>query len=148
MYRFQKDLLQIFLVHPGGPFFARKDAGVWTIPKGEPEQEETLEETARREFEEETGIAPATSLIPLGLIKQKGGKTVHAWAFAGEWNPEVGLQGNTFELEWPPRSGRKQHFPEVDRAAFFTPDEARQKIIAAQIPFLDTLEERVSRNSM
>lgn len=139
MYRLRGDLLEVFLVHPGGPFFTRKDAGAWTIPKGEPDPDETLEQTAAREFEEETGLAPGRPLLPLGSIKQKGGKTVHAWAFAGDWTPEMGLKGNTFELEWPPRSGRKQQFPEVDRAAFFPPDQARQKINPAQIPFLDTL---------
>lgn len=141
MVRHREGQLEVFLVHPGGPFFARKDAGAWTIPKGEPEPGEALEQAALREFEEETGIAPGRPLIPLGSIKQKGGKTVHAWAFAGDWNEATGLKGNTFELEWPPRSGRKQHFPEVDRAAFFSLREARAKINPAQIPFLTKLEE-------
>lgn len=141
MVRHRKNQLEVFLVHPGGPFFVRKDTGVWTIPKGEPEPGEALEQAALREFEEETGIIPGRALIPLGSIKQKGGKTVHAWAFTGDWSEESGLKCNTFELEWPPRSGRKQHFPEVDRAAFFSLREAREKINAAQIPFLERLEE-------
>jgi predicted NUDIX family NTP pyrophosphohydrolase len=139
MYRLREDILEVFLVHPGGPFFARKDAGVWTIPKGEPEPDETLEETACREFEEETGIPSTGPRLPLGAIRQKGGKVVHAWAFPGDWREEDGLQCNTFELDWPPRSGRKQEFPEIDRAAFFSLAEARSKINPAQAPFLDTL---------
>lgn len=141
MVRRREGQLEVFLVHPGGPFFARKDAGAWTIPKGEPKPGEALDQTALREFEEETGIVPNRPLIPLGSIKQKGGKTVHAWAFAGDWSEETGLKGNTFELEWPPRSGRKQHFPEVDRAAFLSLHDAREKINPAQIPFLEKLEE-------
>lgn len=144
MYRTREDLLEVFLVHPGGPYFKRKDDGVWTIPKGEPEPGESLEETARREFAEETGIVPRTPFQPLGSIKQKGGKTVHAWAFAGSWNEGDGLPSNTFELEWPPRSGQKRRFPEIDRAAFFTLPAARRKINPAQILFLDTLENFLS----
>lgn len=143
MYRFRNDTLEVFLAHPGGPFFARKDAGVWTLPKGEPAENEPLEITARREFEEETGITPPDDLVPLGSIKQKGGKIVHAWAFAGNWNESDGLSCNTFELEWPPRSGRVQTFPEIDRAAFFSLDQAREKINPAQVPLLDALKSSV-----
>lgn len=139
MYRKNEGALEVFLVHPGGPFFARKDAGVWTIPKGEPEPNEPLMDAACREFKEETGLVPEPPLISLGSIKQKGGKTVHAWAFAGDWSPDQGLKGNTFELEWPPRSGRRQQFPEVDRAEFFSLDEAREKINPAQIRFLTAI---------
>lgn len=145
MYRFRNDKPEVFLVHPGGPFFARKDAGVWTIPKGEPEPGDALEETACREFQEETGISPSGPRLPLGFIQQKGGKTVHAWAFQGDWREEDGLKCNTFELEWPPRSGRKRRFPEIDRAAFLPLDQAREKINPAQIPFLDTIESQVAR---
>lgn len=141
MYRLHQNRIEVFLVHPGGPFFARRDDGVWTLPKGEPENRESLEETARREFFEETGITPAASLTRLGSIRQKGGKTVHAWAFAGDWNEADGLPSNTFELQWPPRSGIKRSFPEVDRAAFFPLSQARAKINPAQIPFIDTLEQ-------
>ena len=141
LYRMHEKTIQVFLVHPGGPFFARRDDGVWTVPKGEPEAGESLEETARREFTEETGIVPAPALLNLGSIRQKGGKTVHAWAFAGDWSEDDGLPSNTFELEWPPHSGTKCQFPEVDRAAFFSLSQARTKINPAQIPFLDTLEE-------
>lgn len=143
MYRLSRKGIEVFLVHPGGPFFARKDAGVWSIPKGEPEPGESLEEAAAREFQEETGIAPPRLLLPLGSVRQKGGKSVHAWAFAGTWDPADGLPSNTFEIEWPPRSGRKQTFPEVDRAGFFDLDEARVKINPAQIQFLDTLASKL-----
>lgn len=139
MYRHDGEDLEVFLVHPGGPFFTRKDEGAWTIPKGEPEPAEELLDAARREFQEETGIEPTPPFIPLGTIRQKGGKMVHAWAFAGDWNPADGIQCNLFEMEWPPRSGRKQQFPEVDRAAFFDLSQARVKINAAQELFLDRL---------
>lgn len=145
MYRLREGALEVFLVHPGGPFFARKDAGAWTIPKGEPEPGESLEQTARREFEEETGLTPGEPLLPLDSIRQKGGKVVHAWAFAGDWTEEQGLRTNTFQLEWPPRSGHKREFPEVDRAAFFTLPAAREKINPAQIPFLEALEKALGQ---
>src|SRR5688572_12952391 len=116
MYRRGSDGVELFLVHPGGPFYARKDDGVWTIPKGEPAPGEALLACAQREFEEETGMQPrAERFLELGAIRQAGGKTVHAWAFEGAWGDRE-LRCNTFELEWPPRSGRKQAFPEVDRA--------------------------------
>jgi predicted NUDIX family NTP pyrophosphohydrolase len=128
---------RVLLVHPGGPFFKRRDAGVWSIPKGLSEPGETLEQAARREFREELGFDPQpTTLHALGQVKQAGGKVVHAWAFTGDWDPAL-LQSSTFELEWPPRSGRKQSFPEVDQAEFFEAAVAEEKIIVAQRPFVE-----------
>jgi predicted NUDIX family NTP pyrophosphohydrolase len=127
---------RVLLVHPGGPFFARRDVGVWSIPKGLADPGEALEAAARREFREELGFEPpAQALFPLGFIKQGGGKVVHAWAFQGQWDPKA-LVSTTFELEWPPKSGRMQQFPEVDRAEFFEASAAEQKIIVAQRPLV------------
>jgi predicted NUDIX family NTP pyrophosphohydrolase len=143
MYRKTGDSLEVFLVHPGGPFFARKDAGVWTIPKGEPEPGETPEDAARREFREETGLQPAGPFLPLGSIRQSGGKTVHPWAFEGDWKEEDGIICNQFEMIWPPRSGRIQSFPEIDRAAFFPIAQAREYLNPAQTAFLDRLQQQI-----
>jgi predicted NUDIX family NTP pyrophosphohydrolase len=127
---------RVLLVHPGGPYFQRKDEGVWSIPKGLCEPGEPLEAAARREFFEELGFDPKPSvLFELGSVKQSSGKTVHAWAFAGEWDPSQ-LRSVMFELEWPPSSGRIQVFPEVDRAEFFDAKEAERKIVVAQRPFV------------
>jgi predicted NUDIX family NTP pyrophosphohydrolase len=131
--------LQVLLVHPGGPFFARKDDGAWSIPKGELEPGEDHEARARIEFAEETGTALDARLVPLGQVKQKGGKVVHAFAAEGDLDAEA-IVSNTFELQWPPRSGRMQAFPEVDRAGWFTLDEARTKINPAQAELLDRLD--------
>ncbi len=143
MYRRKKGRLEVLLVHPGGPIWAKKDAGVWSIPKGEisPGEEELA--TAQREFEEETGVRPEGPFIELGEITQKSGKVVRAWAFEGEVDPRT-LRSNTFTMEWPPRSGRKQEFPEVDRAEFFSLEEARKKINPAQAPLLDALARNVN----
>jgi predicted NUDIX family NTP pyrophosphohydrolase len=128
---------RVLLVHPGGPFFKRRDAGVWSVPKGLLAPGESLLATALREFSEELGFTPqARQLLSLGHIKQGGGKTVHAWAFRGDWDP-TRLSSNAFELEWPPRSGRLQQFPEVDRAEFFDAQTASDKIVAAQRPLID-----------
>jgi predicted NUDIX family NTP pyrophosphohydrolase len=140
LYRRSKSRLEVLLAHPGGPFFARKDAGHWTIPKGEVDPGEDLLDVARREFEEETGHAvPPGALIDLGSIVQKGGKVVHAWAVEGELDPGAAVS-NTFDLEWPPRSGRVQAFPEVDRVKWFTANEARMRIRDTQAPLVDRLE--------
>jgi predicted NUDIX family NTP pyrophosphohydrolase len=145
LYRQRGGQLEVLLAHPGGPLFARKDAGAWTIPKGEPDDDddltaEVLLEIARREFKEETGHpAPSTQPIALGTIVQRGGKTVHAWALQGDLDPAA-ARSNTFEMEWPPRSGRWAAFPEIDRVAWFTIDEARRRIREAQVPLLDRLE--------
>ena len=138
VYRRANDL-EVLLAHPGGPFFTRKDDGYWSVPKGEIEPGEDLLAAAIREFKEETGVTPRGEFIELGAIKQKGGKIVHAWAFPGEWDEARPLQSNTFELEWPPRSGKIQRFPEIDRAGFFSIPNARQKLKEAQHPFLDRL---------
>jgi predicted NUDIX family NTP pyrophosphohydrolase len=130
--------VEILLVHPGGPFWRSKDAGAWSIPKGEYDENEDPEAAARREFSEETGWVLAGDLVPLGAVRQSGGKTVTAFAVEGDFDVST-LRSNTFELEWPPRSGRKQAFPEVDRAAWFGLAEASRKIIVGQRPFLERL---------
>jgi predicted NUDIX family NTP pyrophosphohydrolase len=133
------DAAEVLLVHPGGPFWARRDLGAWSIPKGEVEAGEDPRACALRELEEETGMALALGeLLDLGEIRQKGGKVVQAWAAEGDLDP-AGVVSNTFELEWPPRSGRIQVFPEVDRAAWFGLAEARERILPAQAAFLDRL---------
>ncbi len=139
MYRKNNRQLEIFLVHPGGPFFKNKDDGAWTIPKGEVEKEEEMLDTAVREFQEETGIRPLGNFIPLDSVKQKGGKIVHAWAFEGDWDETDPIRSNYFEMEWPPGAGRKQKFPEIDRAKFYSIEIAKQKINLAQTEFLDRL---------
>jgi predicted NUDIX family NTP pyrophosphohydrolase len=139
MFRRKDDKLEVLLVHPGGPFFQRKDDGAWTIPKGEAAPGEDLLARAQIEFEEEVGIRPHGSWIELGSIKQKGGKTVHAWAFEGDLPESFQLKSNTFEMEWPPRSGKLKQFPEIDRAEFFAEQVARQKINPAQVVLLDRL---------
>ncbi len=139
MYRFRNGEVQVFLVHPGGPLYANKDEGFWTIPKGEPPEGEPLLETAKREFREETGLDPAAPFLELGSITQKGGKVVHAWAFAGSCDDSHKVRSNTFEMEWPPRSGRMQSFPEVDRGQFLSLPDARTRIRAEQWPLIERL---------
>lgn len=140
-YRQRAERLEVFLAHPGGPFFAHKDDGHWTIPKGEIEPGEELLSAARREFQEEIGIAVETtaSYLPLGHIRQKGGKIVHAWAVRQDWEDSLPVRSNTFSMEWPPGSGLQREFPEVDRAQFFSLDEARRKVKSTQVPLLDRL---------
>src|SRR4051812_5259603 len=146
MFRRNDDALEVLLVHPGGPFFRNKDPGAWTIPKGEATEDEDLLSRAKLEFEEELGIKPvASAWIELGTIKQKGGKTVHAWAFEGELPPEFVVASNNFTMEWPPRSGRTAEFPEIDRAEFFPVELARARINQAQIEFLSRLVEHLER---
>lgn len=142
MYRRSGATLAVLLVHPGGPFWARKDLGAWSIPKGEYAAHEDPLTVARREFAEETGARPRGAFHPLGDVVQAGGKRVSAWAVEGDFDPAA-LVSNTFEAEWPPRSGRRRSFPEVDRAEWFSPDEARQKINAGQRAFIDRLVELV-----
>jgi predicted NUDIX family NTP pyrophosphohydrolase len=130
--------LEVFLVHPGGPFFAHRDDGVWTIPKGLVGDGEDTLAAARREFREETGFEVDGTFIELTPIRQKGGKRVHAWAVEGDADP-ARLISNSFPIEWPPRSGRREWFPEVDRGAWFSPAEARVKILAAQWALVEEL---------
>jgi predicted NUDIX family NTP pyrophosphohydrolase len=132
--------MQVLLAHPGGPFWRGKDEGAWTIPKGEYLPPEEALAAAQREFTEETGFAVTPPFLPLGEIVQKSGKRILAWAFPGDCDP-ARLSSNTFEMEWPPRSGRKQDFPEIDRIEWYALDEARRKIIPAQVPLLDRLEQ-------
>jgi predicted NUDIX family NTP pyrophosphohydrolase len=140
MFRRTEKGTQVLLVHPGGPFFRKKDEGAWTVPKGEVAEGENLVARARIEFREELGTEPAAAqLIELGSVKQKGGKTVHAWAFEGHLPENFVVASNTFEMEWPPRSGRTQEFPEIDRAEFFSIEAAKLKINPAQVPFLERL---------
>ena len=134
---------EVLLGHFGGPLWARKDAGAWAIPKGVVETDETPEQAARREFEEELGVPAEGDLVSLGRIRQKGGKYVEAFALAGDLDPDA-ISSNPFTLEWPPRSGRFQAFPEIDRAAWFTLGEAREKILPSQAPLLDLLEAALS----
>ncbi len=140
MYCLRNGQLQVLLAHPGGPFYRNKDNGFWTIPKGEIAPDENGLDAAVREFTEETGIIPGNEFISLGTVKQKSGKTVHAWAFCGDRDETEPIKSNTFEMEWPPRSGHKQVFPEVDQALFFTVPEALEKINEAQREFIRRLD--------
>ena len=141
MFRRRGDQLEVLLAHPGGPLFRNKDDGVWTIPKGEIGFGEDFLGRARIEFEEEVGIpAEGGDWIDLGWVKQKGGKTVYAWAFEGDLPNSFECRSNVFQMEWPPRSGKMQNFPEVDQACFFSLEDARCKLKEAQTPFLDRLQ--------
>ena len=142
LYRFRSEGLQVLLVHPGGPYFTNKDAGAWSIPKGEYAEGEDPQAAALREFEEETGIRVSGRLLPLGEVRQAGGKRVTAFALAGELDPKT-IRSNPFEMEWPPRSGRLQSFPECDEACWFTLEEARIRILPGQAPLLDRLREAI-----
>jgi predicted NUDIX family NTP pyrophosphohydrolase len=143
LYRLTDHGPEVLLVHPGGPFWANKDAGAWSIPKGEYDEDEEPLAAARRELAEELGsVPPLGEPIDLGEVTQRNRKIVHAWAAEADFDPTT-LKSNTFELEWPPRSGQKQEFPEVDRAEWFAPDEARTKINPAQAAFIDRLLERL-----
>ena len=135
--------LEVLLVHPGGPLWKNKDTGAWSIPKGEPEEGEELLSAAQRELREEIGLEPKGDLKDLGSIQQKGGKTVHAWAFEVDADMVVAQVSNSFELEWPPRSGKRQTFPEIDRAEFFSLEEAAIRINQAQRAFLERLSMRM-----
>ena len=132
---------EVLLGHPGGPFWAKKDVGAWTIPKGLVSSGDLLE-CAAREFREETGFSPEGPFIPLAPVRQTSGKTVHAFAFEGDFDPRK-FSSNTFELEWPPRSGKRRSFPEIDRIGWFGQDEALAKIIAYQQPFLRELKDKL-----
>jgi predicted NUDIX family NTP pyrophosphohydrolase len=143
MYRRREGGLEVYLAHPGGPFFTHKDWGAWGIPKGELETAEAMLDAAVREFYEETGITAAGPYLPLGSVVLASGKTVYAWAFAGDCDDSMPPASNSFALEWPPKSGHQQFFPEIDQARFFPVPLARRKITPAQAPFIDRLEERL-----
>lgn len=138
LHRRRGGALEVFLVHPGGPFWAKKDHGAWSLPKGEFLEGEDPLDAAKREFAEETGFPVEGAFRPLQPLRQPGGKTIHAWAVEGDCDAAQ-VRSNVFELEWPPKSGQRRTFPEVDRAAWFPIAEARERIIAGQAPFLDQL---------
>jgi predicted NUDIX family NTP pyrophosphohydrolase len=140
LFRTRNEKLEVLLVHPGGPFWNKKDDGAWFIPKGELADGEELLAAAEREFEEETGVKPEGDFLPLGSVKQKSGKTVHAWAFAGDCDPAA-VKSNTFTIEWPPKSGKMREFPEVDRAGFFTVAQAKVKMHPVEFPLVIRLQE-------
>jgi predicted NUDIX family NTP pyrophosphohydrolase len=143
LYRIAAGTPEVLLVHPGGPYWARKDAGAWSIPKGEYEDGEEPQACALREFEEETGVElPPGELADLGSVKQKSGKVVTAWAAEGDLDAEA-VTSNTFTMEWPPRSGRTAEFPEIDRAGWFDIETAREKLVPGQTEFLERLLERL-----
>jgi predicted NUDIX family NTP pyrophosphohydrolase len=144
MYRFYGGQLQVFLVHLGGPYWAKKDDGAWSVPKGEYSDPEDPLSAARREFKEETGMEPSGPFISLSEIRQASGKVNAFWAFEGDLDPAQ-LRSNTFEMEWPPRSGKRQKFPEVDRGAWFSIETARAKILRAQLPLLDEFVRAISQ---
>ena len=143
VYR-QAPAIEVLLAHPGGPFWAKKDAGVWTIPKGLVDPGEDLLAAAIREFTEETGFVARAPFTPLAPVKQKSGKTVHAFTCAGDFDPGK-LKSNMFETEWPPKSGKRKRFPEIDRVAWFAFAPAREKILPYQLPFLDQLEAAIAK---
>ncbi|MEU9052486.1 NUDIX domain-containing protein [Streptomyces sp. NPDC048384] len=141
LFRHTDDGLEVLLGHMGGPFFAKRDAGAWTVPKGEYEPDEPARDAARREFQEELGLAPPDGeAVPLGEVKQSGGKIVTVWAVEADLDPATVVPG-TFVMEWPPRSGRTQEFPELDRVAWLGVDRAREVVVKAQAAFLDRLAE-------
>jgi predicted NUDIX family NTP pyrophosphohydrolase len=147
LFRLAEEALEVMLAHPGGPFWAKKDLGAWSIPKGECGEGEDLRACALRELGEELGPPPALTadaLIELGSVRQKGGKVVHGWAAEADFDPST-LRSNAFTMEWPPRSGVEREFPEVDRAEWFDPETARRKILAAQAEFVDRLLDRLGR---
>ena len=147
VYRQAAGDIEVLLVHPGGPFWRNKDEGAWTIPKGEFDETEDPLAAAKREFQEETGSAPPDgSYISLKPIKQKNGKIVHAWAVEGDFDPGE-LNSNTFLCEWPSKSGRMQEFPEVDRAAWFTPEVAKEKMLSGQPALIDELNDWLAQGS-
>lgn len=138
IYRRRHGVLEVFLVHPGGPFWAKKDEGSWSIPKGEYTTEEDPLEVAKREFWEETGFRASGEFVPLTSRKQLSGKIINAWAFEGDCDAST-IKSNTFSMEWPPRSGKREEFPEVDRAGWFSIPDAKEKIIKGQSGFVDEL---------
>ena len=143
VFRRRPHALEFLLVHPGGPYWAKKDAGAWSIPKGEHGEQEDPLQVARRELEEETGLRVEGDPIALQPVRQRGGKIVNAWAFEADWDPAL-LRSNSFLIEWPPRSGKTKEFPEVDRAVWVTLEQARVKINPAQLPLLEELAAKMT----
>jgi predicted NUDIX family NTP pyrophosphohydrolase len=141
LYRKRHQRIEVFLIHPGGPFWERKDMGSWSIPKGLVERDEDLLDAAKREFHEETGFRASGPFEPLSPVKLKNGKTVYAWAAEGDFDPGS-MKSNTFTMEWPPRSGKQQTFPEADRGAWYTLDDAARKIAAGQTDLLEEFRQR------
>ena len=144
MYRYRNGVLQVFLVHPGGPLWAGKDEGAWSIPKGLIDRDEDPLSAARREFEEETGLKAHGKFIPLTEVKLKSGKVIHAWAFEGDCDPDQ-IRSNLFSMQWPPHSGRQQEFPEVDRAGWFDMEDAKKKLNPGQTALLEELKAVLSK---
>ena len=142
LYRFHNNVPEVLLVHPGGPFWAKQDLGAWSIPKGEFEADENPLDAAKREVEEETGIKVQGDFMELTPVKQKSGKVIYAWALQGNFNTAE-IKSNTFEIEWPPKSGKKKSFPEIDKAAWFNMDEAKKKIIDGQASLIKELETKL-----
>ncbi len=147
LYRKTSGALEVFLVHPGGPFWARKDEGAWSIPKGEFGEGEDALDAAQREFQEETGIAAKGEFHPLKPVRQSGGKMVYAWAVQFDLDAAA-VKSNTFSMEWPPRSGKTREFPEIDRAGWFRIDEARRKILKSQLDLLEQVQFLASRGGV
>jgi predicted NUDIX family NTP pyrophosphohydrolase len=147
MFRLRDGDIEVFIAHPGGPWFPNRNYDVWTIPKGELEPGEQPFDAALREFEEEVGIKPYGPFFELGSIRQKGGKTVHAWAFEGDWDGTEPIQSTIFDLEWPPGSGHWQRYPEIDKAAFFSIDQARERLKITQQPLLDRLVQLLAQRT-
>jgi len=145
MYRHRERELEVFIAHPGGPFFAHSAVDCWSIPKGEVEPGESLLETAMREFKEEVGLDPKPPYLDLGSVRQRGGKVVYGWGFEGDWDESQPIESSLFELEWPTGSGKMAKFPEVDQAGFFPLDHARRRLKMAQHAFLDRLLDRLSQ---
>lgn len=145
LYRQKRGQTEIFLVHPGGPFWARKDEGSWSIPKGELEESEDPLEAAQREFREETGSSVTGEFLRLASVRQPSGKIVHAWAVEGDFDPAT-IQSNTFSMEWPRASGKMANFPEVDRAEWFSFERASRQILKGQRPFLDQLQQLLRKD--
>jgi predicted NUDIX family NTP pyrophosphohydrolase len=146
LYRIQDSAVEVFLVHPGGPFWAKKDEGAWSIPKGEFADDEQPLSAAKREFQEETGFSMAGNFMALAPLKQRSGKLVYAWALEGDCDAGA-IKSNLFSMEWPPRSGKRQEYPEVDRASWFTLESAKRKIVPGQIAFLEELQQMLDRDA-
>jgi predicted NUDIX family NTP pyrophosphohydrolase len=146
LYRIRDAAVEVFLVHPGGPFWAKKDQGAWSIPKGEFADDEQPLSAAKREFQEETGFSMEGNFMALAPLKQRSGKLVYAWALEGDCDAGA-IKSNLFSMEWPPRSGKRQEYPEVDRASWFTMESAKRKIVPGQIAFLEELQQMLDRDA-